>query len=258
MSKRGSHAVLVLPDAHFGDEDKEAIACVKAVARKLRPQRTVILGDWLDCKAFSSHPPKDLEDAAFSDFLRDEVEPCNKVIDHLQKYTSGETVFIEGNHCNRISRICASNRPLALFKDMVLPEVLLGKGRRNFKWVSYSDSLAHYEIARNLDAFHGWSFASHFTKVTAQLTKGRSAVMGHAHRQQTYVDRNPFTGEVQKVWSPGCLCNLQPKYSAHRPTGWAHGFDIIHCKDDLSHWTQYTVTIENGRCVMPDGSVIHG
>lgn len=257
MPRKGSHLVMVLPDLHVPHQDEAALACVMATHRKLKPARTVILGDWLEAAAFSSHPPKSMEDARAHDFIRDEVDPCSAILDRLQSNTR-ELAYIEGNHENRVTRMCAQGGPLASVAEYILPETLLSQGRRNFTWIPYTQSLAHYRIADDLIAFHGWSHAKHAASVHASLLKGSSGVHGHTHRAQSYVDRDALTGRVQQVWSPGCLRDLQPNYMAHKPSGWVHGFSLVYVKNDLSRWTAYTCLIDRGEVVLPDGSVIRG
>lgn len=257
MTKRGSHLVMVLPDLHVPHQDEAALSCVLRVHRKLQPRRTVILGDWLEAAAFSSHPPKSLDDARAHDFMRDEVAPCNAILDKLEANTR-EIAYIEGNHEDRVTRMCANGGPLASVHDLIAPEYLLGRGRKRFTWVPYSRSLSHYKIADDLIAFHGWSHAKQAASVHASLLKGVSGVHGHTHRAQEWIDRDPLTDRVQIVWSPGCLRDLQPNFMAHKPSGWVHGFSLVYVRNDLTRWTHYTVLIDRGQCVLPDGSQVRG
>jgi len=257
MPKRGSHLVMVLPDLHVPHQDEAALACAMAAHRRLKPARTVILGDWLECAGFSSHPPKSMDDGRVGDYIADEIDPCARILDKLQEDTR-ELIYIEGNHENRVQRMCAAGGPLAHVWQHVSPQALLSRGRSRFQWIPYSESLAHYRIADDLIAFHGWSHAKHASSVHASLLKGSSGVHGHTHRSQTYVDRDPLTGRVQQVWSPGCLRDLQPNYMAHKPSGWVHGISLIYCKNDLSKWTAYTCHIDRGECVLPDGGQVRG
>jgi hypothetical protein len=64
MARRGSHAVVCLPDAHFPEHDPEAMAVALAAIRRIKPRRVVILGDWLEASAFSRHPRNKINEAA--------------------------------------------------------------------------------------------------------------------------------------------------------------------------------------------------
>ena len=66
-----------------------------------------------------------------------------------------------------------------------------------------------------------------------------------------------MTQRVMKAWSPGCLSKLQPLYMAHNPTEWVQGFSLIYVSsDDRTDWTEYNITIDRGRCILPDGKVL--
>ncbi|MHA2068597.1 MAG: hypothetical protein ACXABY_29900 [Candidatus Thorarchaeota archaeon] len=256
---KGYHLVMVLPDLHVPYQDEEALSCVLKAQEYLKPKRTIILGDWLDAEAFKTHPTKNLLEVKAHDFKRDEVDPCNKIIDKIQKNT-GLTVFIEGNHEFRVERMAASghNKGLSAVYDLISPKTLLGANRKSWVWVPYQQKLSHYKIAPDLWAFHGWSHSKNVAETHLNYLTSVSAVFGHVHRQQSAVRRNKVTDKRIKAWTPGCLCKLQPLWMTQTPTDWLHGFSIIFVKNDQSSWFDYTITIENGTCVLPDGKLITG
>ncbi len=256
----GSHSVVVLPDAHFPFHDKKAMSCALQAIQFLRPHRVVILGDWLDGAAFSSHGFNSVKDACPPEFLEHEVEPCRKFLDEIQKYCK-ELIFIEGNHENRVER-WAANHGARLGPDifkLISPQHLLGiktngKKRKNFYWVPYTDRLSHFAITPDLWAIHGWSTASYAAKVHQQRAVSVSVVFGHVHRAQSYARRDPVSNRILKAWSPGCLSELQASYMNQTVSDWVHGFSIVWVGSDPLDWTEYSVTIQNGRAIMPDGT----
>jgi UDP-2,3-diacylglucosamine pyrophosphatase LpxH len=255
--KAGSHLVMVLPDLHVPFHDEKALACVLAAYRQLRPQKVVVLGDWLDCEAFSSHGVSSMAELRAYRFLDDEVHPCNRILDQLQRFNN-DLVFIEGNHEFRIERWAATMGAKLgpdLYK-LVSPRRLLGEGRKKFTWVPYNEPLSHYKITPDLWALHGWSFAKSAARVHQSKAVSVSVVHGHTHRMQMESRRDPSNGRILKAWSPGCLSKLQPLYRMQHPTEWVHGFSLIYVGQ--KSWTEYTITIENGKCVLPDGKEIHG
>lgn len=181
----GSHSVVVLPDLHCPFHDKRALSCAIEAVKFLRPRRVVILGDWLDGAAFSSHGFNSIRDACPPEFLEHEVDPCRVVLDELQRYCS-ELIFIEGNHENRVER-WAANQGARLGPDifkLISPQSLLslkadGKKRKNFHWVPYTDRLSHFAITPDLWAIHGWSTASYAAKVHQTRAVSVSIVHGH-------------------------------------------------------------------------------
>jgi len=257
MPKPGSHLVMVLPDLHIPHHDETALACVMAAYRILKPRRVVVLGDWLDCEQFSSHGTSSMAELRAHRFVDDELDPCRRVLDKLQKYNN-ELVFIEGNHEQRIERWAAQwgQRLGPDIYKMIAPRKLLGDGRKKFTWVPYKGHLSRYEITPDLWAIHGWSFAKSAARVHQEKAVSVSVVHGHTHRQQMETRRDPANGRILKAWSPGCLCKLQPLYRANNPTAWVHGFSLIYI--GRKSWTEYTITIKDGVCVLPDGREISG
>ncbi len=256
---KGYHLVMVLPDLHVPYHDKPALSCALKAHEFLKPKRTIILGDWLDAEPFKTFERKSLLEKAAIDFKVDEVDPCNEILDILQKNTK-LMVFIEGNHEFRIERAAANarNKGLAAVHSLISPKNLLGVGRKDFIWVPYNKQLSHYKITPELWAFHGWSHSKHVAETHLNYLMSVSAVFGHVHRQQSAVRRNKVTDRLIKAWTPGCLCERQPLWGTQTPTDWIHGFSIIYVKNDNSSWFEYTITIENGQCVLPGGKLLKG
>lgn len=225
------------------------------------------LGDAADCEVFSSHSPGDLEDRG-GNFLRDEVAPYNALIDAFQGKAARPWVQLFGNHENRIERWLANSvgSAAASIAPLVSMESLLryrvdAKGRphrerENFTCVPYvaRGLYSHYKITPNLFAIHGWSCAKHASKVHMDQAKTVSIVHGHTHRAQSYTTRNPWTNEIYQAWSPGCLAKMIPLYMAKNPNEWTHGVSVIYiAADNPLDWTHYTIPIQRGRAILPDG-----
>jgi predicted phosphodiesterase len=268
-SARRAERVLILPDAHFPHHDHGAMGCVLHVAEHWKPDRIVILGDWLDCGAFSRHPGLSPEETRVS-FLRDEIAPCNAVLDDLQKH-SRQLVYLEGNHEQRVERHAATLMPAQGEDLMALasPEALLrrrvgptgepGKPRKRFTYIPYLGKAEHafYRVTPDLIAVHGWSHGRHAAAVHLAKARSVSVVFGHVHRQQMECGRDPLTGRHLYSWSPGCLSKLVPLYQASSPNDWLHGFSMVFVGQ--RSWTPYNVTIHpDGWCVLPDGTEIRG
>lgn len=267
--RKGSHAVLILPDLHLPLHDKAALRVVLRAYEKIKPSRVVILGDWLDAAFASSHPVSSREEAekngSTGGYLQNEIEPCRRILEQLEEH-SDEVIYLEGNHEFRVERLISRERGAWLaIPDLVLPSKLLSVGRKEkFTWVPYQHEataktayrLPHYKIAEGLIAVHGWSTAKNAAAKHLELVRGYSIVYGHTHRAQAESIRHPMTGHVLKSWSPGCLSSLQPMWMHTKPTEWVHGFSVVYCRNDLSAWTAYTITIDHDQCILPDGTKI--
>lgn len=267
--RSGSHLVMILPDLHLPTHDRAALRIVMRAHEKLKPQRVVILGDWLDAAFASAHPVSSREEAekngSSGGYLQNEIEPCRRILEQFEDH-SKEIVYLEGNHEFRVERLITRERGAWLaVPDLVLPSKLLSAGRtQEFTWVPYQHNpssgngyrLPHYPIADGLIAVHGWSTATRAAAKHLELVRGYSVVHGHTHRAQEESVRHPMTGHVLKGWSPGCLSHLQPMWCHSKPTEWVHGFSLVYCRNDLTSWTAYTVTIDHDRCILPDGTKI--
>lgn len=255
----GSHLVVVLPDLHIPFHDRRALECAMQAVEYLRPHKVVILGDWLDCESFSAHGRSKLVELKATRYVADEVTPCNEVLDELARW-SDKIVYVEGNHEFRVERFAVAQGS-CLGPDiynLISPRTLLSAGRdpRDFEWVPYGETLTHHAITPDLWAVHGWTHAKHSASVHLDKARSISIVHGHTHRSQMHSGRDLMTGRVLKAWSPGCLSKLQPLYMHQNPTSWVHGISLVYVGRDPMDWTDYVVTIQNGRCILPDGKEI--
>jgi len=253
--------VFIFPDIHFPHHDKKALECALRAHEALRPGRTIQLGDMLDCDIFSSHVAVSIDDTRGYDFIRDEIEPARAFTDRCLKNTR-KYIQMAGNHEYRIERRCIDWGTVGMsVHGMINPQRLLGQDRGvEWEWVPYVNAkvpMSYYRICKSLIAVHGWSFGRHAARIHLDATRDSSVVFGHIHRQQAATTRNPFTGQILRAWSVGCLSELQPLYQTDgKPTEWVHGFGLVYVGSDGRKFSEYTVTIENGSCVLPDGTQI--
>jgi UDP-2,3-diacylglucosamine pyrophosphatase LpxH len=268
-ARTGSHAVVILPDLHLPTHDRHALRVVLKACEKIKPRRIVILGDWIDAAFASGHPVSSREEAEVSGsrggYIQNEIEPCRRLLAELETYAE-EIIYLEGNHEFRVERLITREGGSWLaVPSLVLPRNLISKDRtKKFKWIPYQHnaakgdnySLPHYKIADGLIAVHGWSVAKNAAAKHLDMVRGYSIVHGHTHRAQSQTIRHPMTGRILKGWSPGCLSALQPMWMHTAPTEWVHGFSVVYCRDNLSAWTSYTVTIDRGKCILPDGTKV--
>lgn len=258
---------LIIPDVHVPEHDPEAVECVMALVAHWRPDSIVVLGDFLDCGAWSSHAAHSPDERA-AGFLADEIAPANALLDRLQGRPGRPLTYLEGNHEHRVARWCANNAAHlgADLLTLASPEHLLrhrvdasGRPRgerKRFTWIPYLGKgvYSHARIAPNLIAIHGWSVAKNAARAHLEAVRSSSLVHGHTHRAQAVTGRDPLTGEIYHAWSPGCLAKLHPLYMANSPHDWSHGVSIVyHSKRAPRDWTHYTIPIVRGRAVLPDG-----
>jgi hypothetical protein len=263
--KTNDNLVFIVPDIHFPEHDEQALAVTKRAIAHLKPGRTVILGDMLDAAPFSSHAPKSLKEVREYNFIEEEIVPGDSFLSFVEANTTNGTAFIEGNHEYRAVRWAIdSGRGAQAIYDAISPQVQLTKNRLDsFKYIPYLSSkdpgFSYYEICENLVAVHGWSTAKTCARIHLDKAHSRSVVFGHCHRQVSEAKRDPFTGERLVSWSPGCLRTLQPDYLSSSPSDWVLGFGLVYVsRTNPRDWTEYSLTIQNGRVILPDGTEING
>lgn len=260
--KKTTKVWFVFPDIHFPEHDPAALSCALRAHAEIKPDNTLFLGDVLDCGMFSDHPKRTIKEAQMYDYKKIEVDPCNEMMDQVQKDTKKHTYYLLGNHEDRLERWAVSRGLASMgIYDLISPHQTIANGRTNFTMVDYSvhtgNRMPHVRIAKDLVAVHGWSFAKHSAQVHLDKSKSQSIVFGHTHRAQSVTSRDPWTDFPIKAFSPGTLSQLKPLYAVGgNPTDWTHGFAIIFV--GRNSWTEYCININNGYCVLPDGREIRG
>lgn len=262
---KGAKLWVILPDVHFPEHSEEALALALKAVEVLKPTHTLLLGDVLDCSAFSEHSKRTIQEDEAYDFEEAEIKPCNAMLDFIQKNTKEHTYFLEGNHEARIERwaVKGGQANKSIYK-LISPQHTLAKHRKNFTMVPYAvptgaqrgfvQIVKHSSQMRTggLVAVHGWSFARHAARLHLEKSRSQSIVFGHTHRQQVETSRDPWSGQIVKAFNPGTLSKLEPLYAVGgSPTDWSHGFAL--CYVGETSWTEYVCSIVNGAVVLPDG-----
>lgn len=277
VAKAGSHAVLIVPDAHFPFNDQAATDLVVKIAELVRPARIVSLGDTIEAAAWTAHSPQSIAEEATHKFSL-EIELAGAWIDRVRDAagTSPTWAYLEGNHEAHVEREClrlgAIGRAMA---DLVSPKTLMMRGRPWMSWTPYIEAyssdrravprvgagISYSAVTSDLWAIHGWSTAKNFAqKNLDQLRGSRSVIAGHCHRIQSVTERDPVTGKLLHSWSPGCLSTLQPAWVGRNGfTSWAHGVSLVFAENDCMtkpdpRWSPYTIAISRGECVLPGGT----
>ena len=261
--KPSSKLWFVFPDIHIPEHDEAAVACAMQAHSLLKPDYSLFLGDVLDCGIFSAHNKRTLDELKVQDYEQIELDPARNLIDNVQKNTLIKTWFLGGNHEERIERWATSGGTVeqSLFGMLnpatTLSRTLDGSKRTKFEFVPYTKAQgsSYVRIASDLVAVHGWSWAKHAAQIHLEKSRTQSVVFGHSHRHQVASSRDPWTGKVIKAFNPGTLSQLSMLYHVGGvPSDWSHGFALIYV--GVNSWTEYCISINNGYCVLPDGTEI--
>ncbi len=252
MSNSKTTRIVIVSDLHSPYHDKAAWSCLLQVIRETKPETVVVIGDFADCLAISSHP-KSLDRK--HDFAL-EIEGVNRALDELRE-SSGSTcriVYTQGNHEDRITRYLQSSAPeLGGIKEL-RAEGLFKIKERGIEWVPYRDSIK----IGNCSFTHDVGRCGVNTARQSLLDWGGNLVVGHSHRGGL-----AFQGEA-KGSSHFCLnvgwlgdvesVDYQHKMRCRRD--WQCGFGIVDQSPSGFSWPQF-VPVLNGECVV-DGKVIRG
>ena len=211
--------ILFVPDTHVPYHDKRAWRLMLAVARTLKPKHILVLGDFIDCYAVSSHSKS--PDRARH--LIAEVNCAKKCLAELRACAapSARCVFIAGNHEDRLGRYIADKAP-ELFGLVDIPSIL--DLQPSWLYVPYKDT---YRLGR-LYATHDVGYAGRYGAQRLLDTFQHSVVGGHTHRLSYIVEAN-VVGEAHVAATFGWLGDFEKIDYMHRGKArkeWAHGFGI--------------------------------
>jgi predicted phosphodiesterase len=235
---------LIIPDCHIPYEDKRAYELMLAVGKDLDPDEIVILGDYADFYAVSSHT-KDAEMANV--MLVDEVFEVIERLKELNRlFPRAKKVYIEGNHEYRLARYISSKAP-DLYGAVDVASILELK-TLGFEYVPYSPVQKYAVLGSSLIARHEpLAGGKHVAQNTVEKAMS-SVIFGHTHRIQE-AQTVAMNGENYRGISSGWLGD-----SSHPVMGyvrshhqWAQGFSVFHLLEDGT-WFNYLAHIINYKC----------
>lgn len=236
--------LFIFPDAHVPYHDKKALALAHKARMSFRPDHTVILGDFADFYAVSSHS----KDAHRPGRLKEEVEAVNAQLDIIDRHKD-KRYFIAGNHEHRLIRYLNDKAP-ELYGMISIPGLFLLK-ERGWQFKAYGDYLKIGHLALTHDEGSAGAMANR----AALSTFGGNVVIGHCHSAAvTYLGTT--SGKTHVGASFGWLgdareINYMSRVKAAR---WTHGFGIGYIEANGVVHLQ-AVPIIGGRCVV-EGRVI--
>lgn len=239
---------IVLPDMHWPYHVPGAVECVDAVIATVRPDAILMLGDMLDCRSFSKHPPKTSDEKRGTPWDQD-LAGFGEQLKRWRKSTK-RVVWLEGNHENRVKRAALESKAIESALPMLLPQRVL-RGLFD-QWVDYGTA-QRFRLARGLYATHGWHEGIQANRKHLDDCTTFSIMHGHTHSDGHASKRDVESGRTMQAWSFGCLYKPQPPY-IHAPTRWTHGLGVVHVHDGRHQ--VFGCKIEKGSTILPDGTLI--
>lgn len=166
---------LIIPDTHVPYHDERAYQLMLNVAKDLELDEIVILGDFADFYAVSSHGKHPL----LMHTLKEEVEQVNSKLDQLDLlFPKAKKYFIEGNHEYRLARYLYNVAP-ALFGVTETKTLFNLNKRPLWHFLEYGPSQLHSVLGSHLKARHEPLGSSAKASAAKSLC---SLVYGHIHR----------------------------------------------------------------------------
>lgn len=246
--------MLIVPDAHAPYHHHGAWSCLLDVAAGWRPDVCVVLGDFADFAAVSSHPKVPGRLLPFAT----EVEYANEALDELDAALRAggcrTKEYLQGNHEDRLQRYVARQAPdLQEFVDW---RGVLQLDRRTQPWrvTDYKSSIAYGHLRLTHDVARAGVQAAR----QSRLDVGHSIAFGHTHQLQVSYG-GTVTGDRHVGATLGWLGDPEAVDYRHRDLvrrEWQHGFGVAHFLASGEFWLQ-AIPIVRGRCVV-DGRVYSG
>lgn len=181
------------PDIHAPFHDKACVAILLEHVKHSKPHKVVLGGDILDCYTISRFDRKIKNGPAH---LRDEFEVANEEVIRpiwettMKANSKAEIVWISGNHedrfCNRLLPGLAATGMAAIYDLLPSIEEYFDLKGRGIRWIPSTAGNGHYALTPLLECMHGSALGDNPAKAQ-YLRWGGSLLMGHAHRQSSYM-----------------------------------------------------------------------
>ena len=239
--RRSVERILFIPDVHVPFEDHKAWDLMMNVARALRPEHIVILGDFADMWAVSAHD----KSPSRRENLESEMKAVAMRLDEVDALGARNKIYCEGNHCERLTRHITQRAP-ELFDFVSYPKIQRLE-ERGWRWVPYRE---HARIGK-MFVTHDLGQAGVYAHNRARSTMGGNVVIGHVHRMGiAYGGTAEGTGHVSAAF--GWLGDAeQAKYlPAAKRAEWQLGFGLGYMEPDTGHVHLQSVPIVDYRCVV--------
>ncbi len=227
--------------------DKRAWNVLLEAGRHLKPDTIIVMGDFIDCYAVSSHQKNPANRVS----IEDEIAAGNAALDQLEALGATRLVYIEGNHESRMPRYIADRAPEI---HAIAPTIrnLLRVDERGWEWVPYRDHITigkcHYT--------HDLGKAGDNAHVDARKRFESNVVMAHVHKLGASYGGN-LKGETHVGVCAGWLgsaADCEYLSRAQAMSGWQLGFCTTAMESDGTTHIQ-THPIINYRAFV-DGKLI--
>lgn len=256
QTRDGMKVALILPDTQFGFSrdvfkgtlkpfhDRRAIDAVVQLARFIKPDVSVFLGDINDMSGWSD---KFIRLPEFYFTTQPALIEASWVISQVHAH-SNETVVLDGNHDvrmeNQIIKHLMEAYQLRSSDNLDAGPVmgidnLLGLSRMGVSYIEgYPDG--DYWLNDTTRIIHGTKVRGGPGQTASAVVKDadETTIFGHIHRHElaSRTIRSRKGNHEVVAYSPGCLCHIDGRVpGSSRDNNWQQGAAIVWYDDEQSH-----------------------
>lgn len=248
MNKNKLEKILIIPDAHIPYHDKRAYALMFKAAQAFKPDRVIIMGDYADfyaASSFSKNPNRIRG-------LDEELKQVIVELKNLKTLKASKYVFIEGNHCNRLTRYLMDKAP-ELYNVISIPKILK-LDELNYEFIPYKD---YYKVG-HMHFTHDLGNAGRTAHLKALDSFQDNIVIGHVHRMH-YAVEGDARGKKHCSATFGWLGDedaVDYMHKAKIKREWSHGFGLGYHEVSTGNVHLVPVPILDGNSCLVEGKLI--
>lgn len=235
--RHDGRTILIMPDTHAPYHSEAALSVFLNVAKAIKPDALVILGDLFDCYSVSRFP----KDPSRKARLRDELADGMSVPDRIEALGIPSVYFLEGNHELRLKALVCNDAPA--LDGMVSIQDELRVKERGWHWVNYKKSLQLGRMRYSHD------FGRHGVNAGRQglLDVGANIAFGHTHKLGTWYQGTIADGAHVAI-NCGWLGDVEMVDYRHADIArreYQLGFGLVDEAPDGCVWPQAVAIVNN-------------
>lgn len=241
---------VVWPDTHVQAEHKKAVETALAITRDVRPDRVIVMGDFLDTYSLTHHPRRSPAVVRFED----EIDSGNGLLDRICKAApNARKHYLQGNHEGWAASYEAENPNLEGTLD--IPKRLRLR-ERGIEWVPlfkqnpFPDPSHHFRlgpVAYCHGVYEGAQAARQHATFYGPRVGAKHVVFGHTHGMDSYT--SPAGYAARSCGFLGDERNIAFSYVKGRPTPAVPGFLIEEICGNAVTDTEVRIDYATGRAV---------
>ncbi len=225
--KGKSEVVAIVSDIHFDLHDRPTWNAFKMWCKDVRPNKIVVLGDFVDLGMLSRFTQGKNDPL----FVIDQIKCFVAEMDEIVKYTKSLTI-VEGNHDERWAKHVLGGERAYAMRDMIglsLKEQCYAQGLTpKAQWLVEDTEVkgvqcGPYLLRHGHNQARGWGGGGkHLAAAHIMKSLGESEVFGHHHRAQLFCQT--ARGKTAIAVSNPCMTG---DHDYNPDPNWQRGFTVL-------------------------------